>query len=337
MADGFYEEFMSSGEANPNIALDFSAADAMAEEAGSEGSETGQESDSPTDTDDGQTSESQTDTDTDAESKTSEEGSESESSTDKDGEKETKPLPFDDHPKWKEARAAEKRLTELLEKHGFDSAEALEDALSDEQSLKDLLGDRDAKKLVEDSQELKTIKDFWAEEKAKEIEQNETADDRAKRLKDENRRLQNKIDQDEANRKAIKDNEAALRNYEKSVVNLLDATEGLSADERGLAGLMLGVDNPMDDVDILDTKAVTKTAKQITEKLTKYISAVKQQAIDEYAKGKGELTPTPKVKDSTQSPVVKKKSLPKDASIDDVFADANQELLEVLKGMEWEM
>ena len=58
---------------------------------------------------------------------------------------------------------------------------------------------------------------------------------------------------------------------------------------------------------------------------------VQQQAIDDYVAGKSEITPISKTLAPDQTTVVKKE-LPKDASPEQVFAAARDELLEKLTG-----
>lgn len=342
----FFDDFMQSGDQGGNGGLDFSQAEKVLTTS------QGQGSDSPTDTGDGQTSGTQSEsgetetvsetTDTsDGKPKGGESTSEETTPADtktkgeegKDGEK---PLPYDNDPKWKAARAAQKTLDEILERNGLESTEDLQDAieqLKEGESIKDLLGDADVKELLKADKELKDIKAYWAEQDETRRRDEEDPQDTIKRLEGRVKSLQDNISTKEADRQAYEESQKALNNFNSTVESLVDGVEGLDDTERGLLGVMMGLDNPMDTIDISDTRAVKATAAKGIKAFKDFLANYKQKTIDEYAKGQSDITAIPKGDGTPGVKSAKKKQLPKNASEEQVFSSAKDEMYENFMAM----
>lgn len=341
--DMFMKGEDSGGDGGP--ALDFGAAEQILT------APQGQESDSPTDTDDGQEPGTQsgsgeaetasktpdTDTATTKEGESTSEDTPPADTKTKDGEegKETteKAPPYNEDPKWKAARAAEKTLSEILERNGLDTAEDMQDfidQLKEGASVKDLLGDADVNELLKADAELKQIKSYWAEQDEARRRDEEDPADTIKRLEGENRSLRSNMATKEADRKAIEESQRALDNFTGTVGDLVDNAEGFDDDERGLLALTMGLDNPMDNIDIADTRAVKATAAKGIKALQDFLGKVKQKAIDEYVKGRSDITPIPKGTGTPEVKTVKRKELPKNASEEQVSQIAKDEMYENL-------
>lgn len=352
MGDSFYDRFMGDGgtaDAGDNSSDGGSSVD----NTGGDKSpdimkiDQGQGSDSLTDDTEAKTSGSSADgADADAgkgagDKGTDDQGTGDEGADDKGGKEESgedtstsddEKLPFDQHPKWKAARQAEKTMQDIMEKHGFEDSDELATALESGTSLKELLGNQDAKKLLEESQELQRIHNFWEEEKNKQLEENESPEQTTKRLKEENERLKQDFQRAETDRKAIQDSEKSIHNYENTIVDMVDRTEGLDETSKIMLSSLLGVDNPVDAVDIDDMKSVKKTATQTIEAFQEYIENVQQAAVDAYVQGQGK---GPKIAGSpggegTPSVKSEEKGVPKGAKTEEVFDSIKSGLMERL-------
>lgn len=201
-------------------------------------------------------------------------------------------VPYDQDPKWKAARAAEKRMNDLLEKHGFDSAEDLEEALASGQSLQEALGKRDANQLIRDSEELHKIQAFWAEEDAKKLEESETAEQTINRLKKEKADALEQARSKERSIQEQQNSEKLLEAYDETIFNAVDALDMPDPVKEYLSET-LSSNNPLFDVDISDAKSVKKVAKTFSENLKNLLDKVRQEAIDDYASGKADAPPSP--------------------------------------------
>ena len=243
-------------------------------------------------------------------------------------DKKEKPLPYDQDPKWKQARAAEKRLTDILEKHGFDSADELEVALGQGLSLQDVLGNRDAKKLIADAEYLQEVKEYWAKQERIKQEENEDPEETAARLKKELAERDKRDADAKASAEEEKSRKEALSNYETAIAKAVDS-EGF--DEKGaeFVKMMMGIKNPFFEIDINDRKAVKAMASEQAKGFKKFIADVRQQAVDDYAKGKSEIVPISSAETPSRESV-KKKEIPKDASVERAFSIASQEIIDLL-------
>lgn len=279
--------------------------------------DTGQQSDSPTD-DKGQEPDSPT-------------------GTEKEGDK---PPPYDQDPKWKEARAAQKRLNEILDDNGYDSVEDLVEDLREGLQIRDLIGDRDAEEVVEKAKTLEKYEEYWAQQEHERRKEEETPEETIERLEKEKKELlSSKQTEEEAEKERIaaqKEAQANLDRYEQTVTSIVSESEDLNETEQGLAKLLLGLENPAIDVDITDRKAVREMATSQMAQVTKMIQAIRQDAIDKYAEGKGKAAKTGKPeKADAAAPSTQKKGIPddavvNDATIGDFFTEAGNELLELI-------
>ena len=252
---------------------------------------------------------------------------------------EEKTIPYDQDPKWKSARAAEKNLNSILEKHGYDSFEDLQGAIDDGATLTGLLGKRDLNKLIKDADYLTEVKSYWAEqEHIKEeegLDPEELADKRGKETEAAKRELkdykQTQSDK-EAKTKEEKANDKAVSDYGKAVEQEIEDA-GFKDESAEIAKLFLGVDNPFASVDIMDKKAVKEVAKGNISKLNTFLGKVRQDAVDKYAKGKSEIVPITST-ESTTKETKKETKIPDDVVVDqnyvmNQFQDLTNEILEM--------
>lgn len=239
-----------------------------------------------------------------------------------------KPAPYDQDPKWKAARAAEKDMQEILKSNDFESIDDLKAALKGGKELSDVLGKRDANKLIEDANQLQEIKAYWAELEEKKKEEEEEPLETVERLKKENKALKKEQADEKAALRKAQEAEDALNEYNKIVKKAaIDSGEGSEMLE-----VFLGVNNPANEVDLSDAKAVKKMAKEGAEKFNKFLADIKQKAIDEYAAGKSEIIPISKDENAPpEIPDVKKGK--ENETIDEANADAKAQLMEMVNAL----
>lgn len=250
-----------------------------------------------------------------------------------------KPAPYDKDPKWLKARAAEAALDAILQEHGLLDVEELKAALAKGQSLSQLLGPRDAKKVLEDAEYAAKVRQHWDKEKQAKALEGETPDARVARLEKENEELRRSSEEFRNDVQTREHAKKVVENFGTEVERVISAVVGetpLPAHEKDLLKLFLGVDNPANLIDIEDQTAVRKMARDGIGQFQTLVQKIKQAAIDEYAAGKSKLTV-----DTTQSgPAnvqtgVERKPLPKNLSVDQAFDARKQELTEILlQGLE---
>lgn len=245
-------------------------------------------------------------------------------------EEEGKPAPYDQDPKWLAARAAQKSLDDILSEHDIEDADALRVMLDNDMKLSEILGDRDAKQLVQDADTLKQYQAYWAEQERLKEEEELNPDERADKYKKELEDHKRQQAEKEAAEGQVEGAKAAIQDFNTRVEGVVEK-HGFDEDTAEFAKMYLGVNNPFNEVDIFDKKAVRIMADEGIIKVDTFLANVRQKAIDDYVAGKSEITPiTPT--ETPEKEAVKKKDIPKDASVDEVFAAARDELLEVITG-----
>lgn len=193
-------------------------------------------------------------------------------------------------------------LQELLEVQGFDSVEDLKDALSAGATLKELLGDRDPNKMIEDQDTLDSYKEHWKKQDATKKKEDEDPEDTIIRLEKEiadNNKTQTKK---QAKAQETVDAQKAVKTFESTAQSVLDAeTEDLSDAERNFVSQLVGIGNAANDIDITSKGAVKKMVKDGVKAFRK----VQQNVIKNYRDGKTDvptITPTDTPADTIDKP-----------------------------------
>lgn len=248
-----------------------------------------------------------------------------------------KPLPFDQDPKWKKARAAEAALEKVLKEHGILDVEELNERLAKANDLKKTLGKRDPKQILEDADYAQRVRQEWDKQKRDKQTQDETPDARLARLEKENEELRKTHETFKSEVEEREHAQRVLTNFKSEINRVLDVQETPVTDvERELLLNYLGIDNPADLIDIEDQTAVRKMAVSGIAKFRSLVKQIQQAAINEYAAGKSNMAVDTNKQGASAnvSQGVQKQGPPKDATVDDVFTFAREEFVELLnKGM----
>jgi hypothetical protein len=255
--------------------------------------------------------------------------------SDKTGEK---PLPFDQDPKWKKARATEAAVDKILQEHGLLNLEELGAKLAQGLSLSKLLGERDAKKLIEDADYANRVRQNWDEQKKAKQYEGESPEAKAQRLEQENAELRKAHESFKNDVQTREKAQQVITNFNTEVDKVIGSLETkLPESELGLLKLVLGVENPANMIDIEDQTAVRKMAREGITSFQTLVQKIKQDAINQYVAGKSNLAVDTNSQGAPASPGqgVQPRPLPKDATPDQVFGSLKNQFIEVLqKGLE---
>jgi len=204
-------------------------------------------------------------------------------------------LPFDDNPKWKSARTAEKKLNEILEKHGYDDIDEFEADYSDSSELRKQVGKKDVNQLLKAQDELERIHEYWAEMRAKKQMENETEDETIARLARENKELKTKKQRDAQLTAEQDEAKQLIKNYNTEVSSLIEKQEDIPKIQRKFLSEYLGVDNSFNEIDVSDKLAIRRNTKQGIEAFKKLQKAI----IEDYRSGKLSIPTITPVEDSS--------------------------------------
>jgi len=198
---------------------------------------------------------------------------------------------------------AQDRVQDILDKYGYDSIEELEADHDSLKELQDTIGKHDANKLIQDAEYLAKVKEFWAEQDEAKKRDSETPDETIARLEREKKATEQKLkDRDKADAKKREQREQQaqakkmLKSFNSTVIGEIDNIKDLPKEYKPFLKTFLGVENPMNEINIGVKPEVRKTAKN----LIKDFRSFEQVVIKRYLDGKIEM---PKITPSTETPV----------------------------------
>jgi len=212
----------------------------------------------------------------------------------------SEPVPWDKDPRWQEWRGAEQKLQAVLKANDVESLDELETLIGEGTELKGKMKDvGDIESLQEKADKLDGYEKYWAEQEELKQREDETDDEARKRLE---RELKVEKGKTSAKEKELGERESARKavvDYEREIKVLL-SEGGLEKGESGFMREFFGVGNPLNDLDITNTKAIKKMVDEGMKKKEAYDQAVIQKYVD----GKTEIpqipsgnTATPEIKE----------------------------------------
>lgn len=194
-----------------------------------------------------------------------------------------KPLPFNEHPKWKSARLAEKKLNEILEANDLSDLDDLLELVESGKAVKGKVGDMNIlDEIIEKALTLEKYEQYWTEQEVLKRKQGETPEDTIKRLEQELKEKDKKVKQIEEGTREAKEAKEAIKFYESEVSDLINDVENISKEQRPFVLEFLGINNLSNEIDITDRKAI----KSLVSGGVRKFETFKQQVIKDYLAGK---------------------------------------------------
>jgi hypothetical protein len=236
---------------------------------------------------------------------------------------------FDTHPEWRELKDAKDEYQGILDRSQFASKEELVAALENGEKLSDLIGEQDAEALVEAANKWNQAEEYWAEQEAAQAEEGETEPQTIARLKQANATLKEQQKTEAERLQENRSSREAIAGFNTEIETAVEAAE-LAGSESDLAKLVLGKDNPMDDVDIQDKKAVRLAIKDNLGKVSEIVKAIKQSAVDAYVAGDKDVIPIPKDEGGEIKDKGSKFQVKEGETQEEALGRANQRLVEFM-------
>lgn len=173
-------------------------------------------------------------------------------------------------------------VEDILEEFGLESPEELKDWLANFKDLKGQIGDADFEEILESHETLKTYQKQWAADERAKLKDKETPEETIARLEKEKEELESKRSHDREQAQAAKAAKAAIEGFSKTVTTAIEADADVPKSWRPFVSEFMGVDNPINEVDIEDRAAVRKLTKAGIKKMVGFANLV----IKEYRDGK---------------------------------------------------
>lgn len=201
--------------------------------------------------------------------------------------------PFDQDPRWKSAREAEKNLQSLQTALGVETVEELLELADLGSKLREEgIDEKKIKGALEAQKEYDRVKAYWAEQEEKDRLLHETPDEKERRLEEKEKKLREKEQEEERRRKQQDEGEKVAKNYDAEVTRLVAADTSIPENERTFYAFFLGVNNPSSNINISSKEAI----KGAYSEAIKVLKQFKDTILENAAKGKEGI---PKVPGST--------------------------------------
>ena len=198
--------------------------------------------------------------------------------------------PFDQDPRWKSAREAEKNLQSLQTALGVESVEELLELADLGSKLREEGVDKDRiKGALEAQKEYDRVKTYWAEQEEKQRLLTETPDEKEQRLEAREKKLRDKEQEDERRKKYLAEGEKVAKSYDSEVTRLVSADANIPENERNFYTFFLGVNNPSSNINISSKEAI----KGAYAEAVKVLKEFKDTILENAAKGKGAIPRVP--------------------------------------------
>lgn len=211
----------------------------------------------------------------------------SESSTDQ---------PWHKDPRFKQDLGLLKAAKSLMEKNGLDSVDDLVELAESGKKIKGKEDDIDRlDEIKAKAAKLEKYEAYWRDQEEKKLREVEYPDQTIARLEKQLKEKEAADRHKEENQKQQEAAKQALKNYDREVQSLVKEME-LPKEQQAFAMEFMGVNNPFNEIDITDRKAINRMVADQKKKLESF----KQSVIQDYIKGKETI---PKVGATTAAPM----------------------------------
>jgi hypothetical protein len=186
-------------------------------------------------------------------------------------------------------------VEEILDEYGLDSADDLKEFIANLSAMQGKIGEHDLDALIENTKTLQKYQANWQQQDEEKRRETETPEQTIARLEKENKNLQTKNVSNANRQKAAKAAETALSDFGDTVETVISSAKALPKEYAPFVAEFMGVDNPINEVDITDKAAVRRLTKAGINKINKFEQAV----IKRYRAGKIKI---PKVTSTEPTP-----------------------------------
>lgn len=238
----------------------------------------------------------------------------SEPGKDANSDPSTEKVPFDKDPRWKSARLAEKKLTELMKVNDVEDPDELVELVSKGKAIKGKVEDVNSlDDILSKAKKLEKYEAYWKEQEELKRRQNEDPDETIKRLERELKQRDQFFNTEKARKEEAEKAGKAVKFYESNVSDLLE-DEVIPKERKAVMAEFLGIGNQANDIDITDRKAI----KRIYQDAVKKFEAYEQAVIQNYLAGKSKV---PVVSKTEETVVDKDKPIKNLKEAREIFRD----------------
>lgn len=173
-------------------------------------------------------------------------------------------------------------VSEILDEYGLESPAELKEFIGGLNEMRGKVGDADLDELIENSNTLKKFQSEWAKQEREKLKESETPEETIARLEKENEQLANKRKSDRQKMAAAESAKKAIEGFNSTVNAAIEGAKDVPKSWRPFIAKFMGVNNPVNEIDIEDRATVRRLTKDGVKEMSKFAQAV----IKDYRDGK---------------------------------------------------
>lgn len=220
--------------------------------------------------------------------------SESELDSDAEGKPDTDGADSEGKPAVRGAKDAQ-FMEDLLDEYGLENAEDLKDFISNLSDVAEKLQGEDIDDLLDNKALMVRYQQQWAAKEAATLEEKETPEETIARLKKEKQEMAQDAARQRSKQAQAEEAQRLLGSFNNTVHKTIRSIKEVPKEYRNFLSLFMGVDNPINDVDLADRGKVIG----LTKKSAKMLMDFEQAVIKRYLAGKAKVPAVTTTQDST--------------------------------------
>lgn len=220
--------------------------------------------------------------------------SESELDSDAEGKPDTDGADSEGKPAVRGAKDAQ-FMEDLLDEYGLENAEDLKDFISNLSDVAEKLQGEDIDDLLDNKALMVRYQQQWAAKEAATLEEKETPEETIARLKKEKQEMAQDAARQRSKQAQAEEAQRLLGSFNNTVHKTIRSIKEVPKEYRNFLSLFMGVDNPINDVDLADRGKVI----DLTKKSAKMLMDLEQAVIKRYLAGKAKVPAMTTTQDST--------------------------------------
>lgn len=200
----------------------------------------------------------------------------------------------EDDPKIKELEKASETLNKILGDNDLDDVDGLIELVNSGKAIKGKVKDINSlDSIIERSQRLEQYEAYWKDQEERKKREDETEEETIKRLEAKLAKKDREKEEENERNRIAEESRKAINFFEKTAKTMIFDKD--MPEEKGkIISAFLGINNKVNDIDILDKKAI----KNVLSDTVKTFEEYDQWVIKRYLEGKSEVPVIPKTGDA---------------------------------------
>ncbi len=189
-------------------------------------------------------------------------------------------------------------MSDILLEYDLESPEQLGEFIKDLKTLKNKVGEEDIDDLIENKSLMTKYQKHWAAQEANKKKEGETEAETITRLEREASARDKADEEIKSQDDDLKNTEKAIEIFNTTVGKAIKGAKEVPEEYRNFLSLFMGVDNPINEVDLKDRGKVV----ELTKKGAKQLMDFEQVIIKRYIAGKVDVPVVTATTDTTTEP-----------------------------------